>query len=48
MSVAPLNAEGVMELFVVSAALAGSLGVAWAIQRTLLTVCLKAIDPNRR
>jgi len=37
-----------MELLVLSTALAGSLGAAWAIQRTLLMVCLKAIDPNRR
>jgi hypothetical protein len=47
-TVASLNAEGRMELLILSAALAGSLGAAWAIQRTLLTVCLRAIDPHRR
>ena len=37
-----------MEALIVSAALAGSLGTAWMIQRAILMVCLKAIAPNRR
>jgi hypothetical protein len=27
--------------------LVGSMGVAWAIQRAILEVCIKAIDPRR-
>ena len=37
-----------MDALIVSAAFAGSLGTAWMIQRAILTVCLKAIAPNRR
>jgi hypothetical protein len=37
-----------MQMMIVSATLVGSLGTAWAIQRALLTLCLKAIDPTRR
>jgi hypothetical protein len=37
-----------MELLLLSATLAGSLGVAWAVQRTILGLCLQAIDPRRR
>jgi hypothetical protein len=37
-----------MEALIVSAAFAGSVGTAWMIQRAILTVCLKAIAPNRR
>jgi len=37
-----------MELLLLSATLAGSLGAAWAIQRAILEFCLKVIDPNRR
>jgi hypothetical protein len=37
-----------MEILVVSAAVAGSPGAAGAVQRTILQVCLKAIDSNRR
>jgi len=37
-----------METLILSTTLIGSLGAAWAIQRALLGLCLKAIDPNRR
>jgi hypothetical protein len=37
-----------MELLLLSVTLAGSLGVAWVIQRAILEVCLKAIAPGRR
>ena len=37
-----------MELLVLGATLAGSLGAAWAIQRAILEVCLRAINPGRR
>lgn len=37
-----------MQLLVLSATLVGSLAAAWAIQRAILEVCLKAIDPARR
>ena len=37
-----------MQVLVLSATLVGSLGAAWAIQRAILEVCLRVIDPNRR
>jgi hypothetical protein len=37
-----------MQVLVLSATLVGSVGAAWVIQRAILEVCLKAIDPNRR
>lgn len=37
-----------MESLILSATLMGSLGSAWIIQRAILTLCLKAIDRNRR
>jgi hypothetical protein len=36
-----------MQMLVLSATLAGSLGAAWVIQRALLEVCLKAITSSR-
>jgi|HubBroStandDraft_5_1064220.scaffolds.fasta_scaffold1421544_2 hypothetical protein len=36
-----------MELLLLSLTLAGSLGVALAIQRAVLELCLKAIAPDR-
>lgn len=36
-----------MQLLILSATLVGSMGVAWAIQRAILEVCIKAIDPRR-
>jgi hypothetical protein len=37
-----------MDALVLSAALAGSLGTAWVIQRAILSLCLKALDATRR
>jgi hypothetical protein len=37
-----------METIILAVTLAGSIATAWAIQRAILEVCLKAIDPNRR
>jgi hypothetical protein len=36
-----------MQTVIVSVALAGSLGAAWAIQKALLELCLKAMDYSR-
>jgi hypothetical protein len=35
-------------IIILTATLVGSVATAWAIQRAILEVCLKAIDPNRR
>jgi hypothetical protein len=35
--------EVVMQILVLSATLAGSLGTAWVIQRAILDLCVKAI-----
>jgi hypothetical protein len=44
-----LSVEGfAVENLIVSAALIGSLGTAWVIQRAILAVCVRVIDPNRR
>jgi hypothetical protein len=37
-----------MQLLVLSATLVASLGVAWAMQRAILGLCLQAIAPRRR
>jgi hypothetical protein len=37
-----------MDALVLSAALAGSLGTAWVIQRAILSLCLKALVSTRR
>jgi hypothetical protein len=37
-----------MQMLVLSATLVGSLGAAWAIQRAILEVCLKAITTTRQ
>jgi len=37
-----------VQLLIVSATLAGSIGAAWVIQRAILEVYIKAIDPHRR
>jgi len=41
------QAEVVMEILLLSATLAGSLGAAWAMQRAILELCLKAIIVKR-
>jgi hypothetical protein len=46
--VLPDATEANMQLLVLSATLAGSLGVAWVIQRAILEFCFRVIDPNRR
>jgi hypothetical protein len=37
-----------MQLLVLGATLAGSLGTAWAIQRAILEIFLKTIERDRR